>query len=161
MSLVDVVLPKDLYAQIVVEAERMAPLETGGIFLGYQNSKASPFVKITHVIGPGPNADHGYNYFEPDYKFQSLETEKIYKSNSRGITYLGDWHTHPLGAAKLSWQDRVCLHKIANNPVARNPSPVMVILSGLDGWRPNAWIYRRYFTCMGWARAVEEVCVSE
>jgi len=157
---VNIVLPKILYLQMVVEAERMAPRETGGIFLGWQQSAKRPFIEITHMIGPGPRADHEYKSFEPDYKFQSTETDRIFQLAPKGITYLGDWHTHPTGTAKLSWQDRTCLHKIARSPVSRNPTPIMVVLSGLDNWQPRAWKYRPVFPRLGWSCSAEMLVVK-
>jgi integrative and conjugative element protein (TIGR02256 family) len=145
---------------MIAESERKAPLETGGIFLGWQKTEGRPYIEITHTIGPGPEADHGSHFFEPDYKYQSSETERIFNFAPKGITYLGDWHTHPIGVATLSWQDLFCLHKIAQNPVARNPAPIMMILSGLEDWQPNAWSYRRLFPRLSWGRSAEKLFVE-
>lgn len=39
-----------------------APLETGGILVGYRSHTA---IAVTHIIGPGPGATHESTAFEP------------------------------------------------------------------------------------------------
>lgn len=119
---------KSALDDMVIEANRLFPLETGGCLMGYWE-KLYEKVIITQIIGPGPNAKHRHHYFEPDYEWQESEIASIYHASGRIYTYLGDWHTHPKGGTKLSWRDRHTLHRIATYPLARVPVPLMAILS--------------------------------
>lgn len=79
-------------------------------------------VVATHLIGPGPNARHEKYRFEPDGDFQQEELEKVFHESSGRITYLGDWHTHPLGVAALSSIDKHTLEKLLGHLKRRIPN---------------------------------------
>ena len=103
---------------------------------------AHPEVVITSLIGPGPEADHGQHYFEPDQKWQLTEIAAHYERSGRRETYLGDWHSHP-GAAtgRVSYTDRRVLRRIINTPQARAETPLMAIFFGDrdGGWNLEMW----------------------
>lgn len=136
-----ILLPRDIFLEMVHEATRKTPLETGGILLGTWLSGQFG-AHVSKMIGPGPNAVHELHSFEPDYKYQSAEVELVYRKAPKGVTYLGDWHTHPNGSACVSWRDRFCLLKIAQAPESCTSTPIMVIMSGPDEWIPSAWMFR-------------------
>jgi len=135
------------------EAEKYAPLETGGSFMGYV-AKNNDIV-ITDLIEAGTNAERYENAFIPDQEYQLEEFSKIYFDSNRTKNYLGDWHTHPNHTANLSLKDKRTLTLIANSPDSQNSQPLMIILSGLTkDWTLNAFqfdsgrIYlRSFFTC--------------
>jgi len=126
-------------ARMTDEADKEFPRETGGVLMGYWSNDTFQAV-ITHVIGPGPNAVHHLDSFTPDGEFQLSEIERIYRESGRIITYLGDWHTHPIGGGEPSKRDRKTLRKIASDPEARAPNPLMAILDRKDGWRETVWV---------------------
>lgn len=105
--------------------------------------KAHVEVVITHIIGPGPNAKHNLYKFVPDSDYQGIEIAKIYQNTNRTSTYLGDWHTHPLGSSHLSRKDKQTLRKIARSVDARCSAPLMLVLAGGkdSGWHFKAWKY--------------------
>jgi integrative and conjugative element protein (TIGR02256 family) len=115
----------------------MAPLETGGVLLGYVAGADEPVV--TEVIGPGPGAVHDTHRFVPDHEYQVSAIERHYHASGRRLDYLGDWHTHPTGPAELSGTDLAALRAIAEHPAARVPKPVMLVLSAGPAWEPTAW----------------------
>lgn len=116
-----------------------APLETGGILLGYWAVSGDEAV-VTAILGPGPNAVHSRKSFIPDSDFHNQEIAKIYEQSGRNVTYLGDWHTHPGGYARMSKQDRNTLLKIGATAEARAPNAVMLIAAGEEGnWQIKAW----------------------
>jgi integrative and conjugative element protein (TIGR02256 family) len=117
----------DALARIVEEANRQAPLETGGLLLGYERDSE---IVVTEVIGPGPAAGHGATTFIPDHEHQETELARLYEASGRRHTYLGDWHSHPGGSATLSRTDRRTLRRIARSPQARAPRPLMVVVHG-------------------------------
>lgn len=146
-------MPDPLWCDIVAEADRMQPLETGGILLGYRAEEGREFV-VTHIVGPGPKAIHKRARFVPDHHYQFAEITRLYAEQPRweshALTYLGDWHTHPGNFSYLSGQDKATLRLIAVTKSARAPEPVMLILgqsssprhsSGWETpWQPMAWI---------------------
>lgn len=146
-------MPNSIYASIVAEAERVSPLETGGVLLGYWVEEKSDVV-VTHMIGPGPKAIHKRFRFAPDHRYQSAEITRIHAEHqcaqSYDIGYLGDWHTHPGSCAYLSGYDRATLKRIALTQSARAPQPVMFIFGqastnrSVPGygapWQPAAWL---------------------
>lgn len=121
------------------QASAAAPNETGGVLMGYWR-RDSRDVVVTHAIGPGANATAEPERFEPDAEFHATEVARIYHGSGRTITYLGDWHSHPTGHAYLSPADHRTLEWIALDPAARAERPVMLILSGRNGWRCRAWM---------------------
>ncbi len=46
-----------------VEARHWLIRETGGALLGWRDGSG---VVVAHVLGPGPEAKHGFSSFEPD-----------------------------------------------------------------------------------------------
>jgi len=131
-------LPSTIEERLLAEADDKYDSETGGILMGYRLN-GSQYV-VQDVIGPGPNASHQRNWFEPDYDYHDQEIGRAFKGSGGVSTYLGDWHTHPDGAARLSPKDRRTLIRIARTPEAQAPCPVMLLASGSPGrWRINAW----------------------
>jgi integrative and conjugative element protein (TIGR02256 family) len=136
-------IPQRVSEQLVNEAERAFPFETGGVLMGYWAQEYTEVV-ITHVIGPGPDAEHSASGFVPDYRFQEAEIERVYEESRRLSTYLGDWHTHPLASCYPSFKDKRTLRRIASFPDARCAVPLMVILGGGKDcrWFLQIWKYR-------------------
>jgi integrative and conjugative element protein (TIGR02256 family) len=118
------------------EAARMQPKETGGILAGYRGDQDT--IVITNIVGPGPNAVHGLDYFIPDHAFHQAEMTRIYHDSGRISTYLGDWHSHPDGGSGISKTDRSTLRRIASAPAARAAQPLMVVVSGGTPWSITA-----------------------
>jgi integrative and conjugative element protein (TIGR02256 family) len=123
----------------VADAE---PDETGGILLGYEAS-GSDEVVITHLVGPGPNFEASSSHFDPDGEWQEKEVARIYAESGRHATYLGDWHSHPKGAARPSRKDQRTARSIAEFRDARMPHPLMLIVATNEtGFRLAAFRYR-------------------
>ncbi len=131
-----------VWNSIIQEAERMHPLETGGVLIGYwthpqaiaSENMTVPTgvcadVVVMDVRGPGPCALHGHCSFTPDHDFDADQIAEAYSASNRSHVYLGDWHTHPGGGTTLSWKDRRTLTRIARSPTARCPQPIMLVLN--------------------------------
>lgn len=127
------------------EADRVLPCETGGVLVGYRLADGLTYV-VTSFVGPGLYAEHAPDSFEPDYAFHRREVARHYFESGRRHVYLGDWHTHPGGAAEMSRSDTATLFRIAQDPNARVSNPLMVILSGGPRWTFSCWAFRR---CLG------------
>lgn len=142
------VLAPTIQAALIREASRACPNETGGVLMGYWRHSLKEHVPqsgcavVTAAVGPGAMATHAPRSFSPDHDYQDREIAKIYRDSGRIWTYLGDWHTHPRGKGELSRRDERTIHRIATEPLARAPQPVMLILAGGDPWVPYAWVAR-------------------
>jgi len=123
-------LPEDGQQKMIGFASAEHPLETGGVMLGYANP---PHVVVTEIIGPGPSAKHYRYRFIPDAAYQQAAIEAHFERTEGGETYLGDWHTHPNGIARMSWLDKLTLARIAQRTEGLAVLPSMAILAGGAG----------------------------
>jgi integrative and conjugative element protein (TIGR02256 family) len=132
-----VIIRNHLIFEMIREANRTFPRETGGILLGLRNPIGASVV--TAIVGPGPRARHGFESFTPDYDFQEREIAALHVACRGNLMYLGDWHTHPLNKAYLSEKDLLTMERIGSYEPASCPCPVMIILAGGRPWQTHAW----------------------
>lgn len=131
-----------LLRSICLEATRLAPLETGGLMLGFWATAPVQPV-ITHLVGAGPDAIHERDRFAPDHEYQVAQIDHLCRHSEEALEYLGDWHSHPGAAAIMSGKDRATLATIASTAEARAPRPLMLILGYGPEWIPRLWVYSR------------------
>lgn len=131
-------LAEEAVGAMASEASAQAPLETGGVLLGYWGKESGEAV-VTNIVGPGPDATHSATRFVPDYEFQENEIARLYEESHRRLQYLGDWHSHPEGGGQLSKLDRRTLRTIGRCRSARAEQPIMVVLAGGPEWSVHAW----------------------
>lgn len=127
------------------EASRVLPSETGGVLLGYWTSSRREVV-VTRVIGPGPMAVHTPLGFTPDGQWQQRMVARAYRRSNRIETYLGDWHTHPSGSLKPSRLDTKTAKAIADTRAARVRQPLLIIVVVGDDILIRAYLYRKILT---------------
>ncbi|MBE3046907.1 Mov34/MPN/PAD-1 family protein [Candidatus Bathyarchaeota archaeon] len=120
------------------EAASKSPLETGGILMGYVSKPRGDPV-VLFAAGPGPQAEHRRCGYSPDQKHDESVIATLYEAAERRLTYLGDWHTHPLPTSCLSWRDRRVLKRIAMYSAARLTKPIMLLLVCQHKWHPIIW----------------------
>lgn len=111
---------------LLSEARSWPLRETGGALLGRRDGELAV---IEDVLGPGPNANHGFSHFEPDAKWQLEQGKRVYAASGRTVAYVGDWHTHPHGRPEPSRQDRKTAKMIATTQSFRAPRPLYAIAS--------------------------------
>jgi integrative and conjugative element protein (TIGR02256 family) len=116
-------LPAAILGDILSEACRTWPLETGGVLLGDDQPDGT---RARLTVGPGPGAMHRRRAFEPDQPWQARRTAEAWAEDP-SLRYLGDWHTHPDGTARLSQDDVAALRLIASSPAALQPAPIMLV----------------------------------
>ena len=76
-------------------------VETGGLILGYTcDHTTCRSIFITKTSGPGKNAQHAIDSFQPDMDYY----KKFLRRNAQ-VDYLGEWHTHPRGVEMWSAYD--------------------------------------------------------
>lgn len=123
------------------EASDYAPDETGGMLVGYWSDTGDAV--ITATIQGGPSALRRPSRFVPDGLWQQERLDEIYLQSGRVHTYLGDWHSHPLGSLRPSGRDRDTAKKVAKSTEARAPQPLTLIAAKSDGeWHWGAFRYR-------------------
>ncbi|WP_197426988.1 Mov34/MPN/PAD-1 family protein [Noviluteimonas gilva] len=120
-------MPRGIQQDLEELARDWEPLEVGGVLAGYWNGQAAI---VTDFVGPGNDAQHHRYTFVPDDEYHVDEIARLYRESNGATTYLGDWHTHPSGTARLSPLDKRTLRRIANAPEARCPDPLMVLFAG-------------------------------
>jgi integrative and conjugative element protein (TIGR02256 family) len=128
-------ISRPAYEAMVNGASRAFPSETGGVLLGYADS-ADMDLLVEQAVGPGPGAEHRRRSFVPDHAYHELEVARYYEESGRRWSYLGDWHSHPMGPCDLSEADHRTLGRIARAAAARAPRPIMLLLAGGRVERP-------------------------
>jgi integrative and conjugative element protein (TIGR02256 family) len=118
------------------EASRFRLRETGGILLGYRSGSD---IVVTGATGPGPNARHQRNSFEPDGSYCQSQLTAAYQSTGGVISYLGEWHTHPCAGTSPSRQDLRSMLTIANDPEYHQPEPALCIYRRDDKFLKWRW----------------------
>jgi integrative and conjugative element protein (TIGR02256 family) len=114
---------------MISQASKHAPLETGGILLGYLSDEGSRREAVVQqIIGPGPAALHGRSRFIPDGPWQREKLAEVFTKSRGLITYLGDWHSHPDGTGTPSRLDQTTARKISRRRRARAARPLMAIV---------------------------------
>jgi integrative and conjugative element protein (TIGR02256 family) len=99
--------------------------ETGGIIIGYRTRRLD--IVVTHVSGPGPNATHSLYTFDIDHEYAQYALDHIFAETEGGLSFLGDWHTHPLMSTSLSGRDKMTLKDIASNENFICEKPLAII----------------------------------
>jgi integrative and conjugative element protein (TIGR02256 family) len=124
------------------EAALHAPDETGGMLIGYWSDSGDAV--ITDTIEGGPGAVRRPSRFLPDGNWQQERLDEIYIRSGRVLTFLGDWHSHPLGGVRPSLRDRDTAKKVAKSKEARASQPLTLICAKREGhWRWAVFGYRR------------------
>ena len=131
---------------LAVEASTQAPLETGGVLMGYFGKSENTPV-ILWATRAGSQADHGRDYYRPDCEFDESQIATMYKRSHQQISYLGDWHTHPAPCARLSHRDKRALRRIAVCKSARVGTPLMLVLSYDGQWDVAVWQGKVHKSC--------------
>ena len=140
-------MPAGIQQALIALAQHWDPLEVGGVLAGYWDGAEAV---ITDWVGPGENANHQRFNYTPDYDFHTKEIERLYAASEGTTIYLGDWHTHPSGASRLSPVDKRTLQMIADAPDAQCPRPLMLLLAGRsEDWSIQVFTLgpeRRFFS---------------
>lgn len=93
---------------------------------------------VVDLRGPGPHALHGRHCFVPDHAWQVAEIRRAFQDSTGDVDYLGDWHSHPGGAAAMSDLGSATLRRIAR----RVKEPLMLIVAGSEinqDWSARCW----------------------
>src|SRR6266568_3324871 len=101
--------------------------ESGGILLG---SIRGPHLEISGFTRPGPEDQRApFHFVRQDAKHQSA-AERAWASSQRTITFVGEWHTHPIGKPIPSSIDRKSWSALAR----RTKHPMLFLLAAPAKW---------------------------
>jgi integrative and conjugative element protein (TIGR02256 family) len=133
-STIGIVLPNNIYSQLLDICEASYPLETGGIIIG-NYSLDSKWAKITRIVGPQKHSKHNRSsFFRSNYGVKSILDEEW----ASGNFYLGDWHYHPNYSSSPSHIDIQQMKAFSKNRKLKCPEPILLIIGGKkDNWNIN------------------------
>lgn len=118
---------------------KFLPHETGGILLGFEDTKN---IYITHATKAGNEAIHSKFKFMRDYKYSKKELDKIFVETSGCCDYIGEWHSHPFDCS-ISILDRISLLSLTLNPFNNIEQPLLLInINGGTNWRKDIFVYK-------------------
>jgi integrative and conjugative element protein (TIGR02256 family) len=109
---------------VAEEAAKRRLRETGGALFGYET--AGDLV-IARVIGPGPKAHHRRTRLIADPEHLQRVIDETHAETDGRLSYIGEWHTHPLGRARPSATDEETTARIAGLRGTDLPRPLVLI----------------------------------
>lgn len=101
------------------------PNEFGGFLIGsYSKDMKTLFINATLL----PKKYNGFpTLFERSTEGIIIELEVAF--NSKGIFYIGEWHTHPSGSSLFSKTDLNSMIEIAECETVKIKNPILLIIS--------------------------------
>jgi integrative and conjugative element protein (TIGR02256 family) len=131
-------VPRSVARAILEETRGHAPLETGGVLLGYRDGPSRNLF-VSELVGAGPGAVRESHRFQPDGPWQRARIAERYEASGRTLAYLGDWHSHPKGNGP-SALDHGTARRIAKTARAGCRHPVFLIATSTrEGWELRAY----------------------
>lgn len=109
---------------IAEESAKRRLRETGGGLFGFEGQKG---LVVVHALAPGPKARHRRTRLIPDYEYLQLAINEIHSRSNGRLSYIGEWHTHPLGRAHPSSTDESACARIASLPETDLARPLVII----------------------------------
>jgi integrative and conjugative element protein (TIGR02256 family) len=113
-------------AQLTEWLKRAGRNETGGLLLGFAHRKRR-VIYVTDALPPSPDSQGSPFAFKRGVKDYPEILDRVEASTAGLIGYVGEWHTHPDGKARLSDTDMKAVEEIrANLDSVGLPTHVMV-----------------------------------
>lgn len=108
--------------------------ETGGRLVGHYPGNGT--VTVSEVMGPVADSVQRERTF--DTGTEGVE-EWLRGHEANGLSYVGEWHSHPANSPTPSQMDRDVMEKIANDEDYANPNPLLLIMGGdaASGYDPS------------------------
>ncbi len=123
---IGVVLPNNIYEQLLRLCENSYPLETGGVMIG-NYSLDSTYAKIARILGPAKHSKHSKSSFlRSSYGIKDILDEEW----TSGNFYLGEWHYHPDFSAAPSHTDIQQMKVFSKDRQLNCPEPILLIIGG-------------------------------
>jgi len=100
------------------------PKEFGGILSGIQLNDVWTIVDFQ----PPKKYQNSATGFTRDAGSLNIYLESAFDQSKGQIEYLGEWHSHPDGSTKYSFNDRKSMIEIADDAKIKNDSPLLLII---------------------------------
>jgi len=123
-----VVLPSRVVDQMHETARRAYPDETGGILIG--ESVGNRVVVVSDATEAPPDSKSTHSTFQ---RGTEGLVERLAADWGSGLYYVGEWHAHPGALPNPSCTDRRSLKATSRDASLRCPSPILVIVGGMQG----------------------------
>lgn len=98
--------------------------ETGGHLFGYESDEG---IVVALALDVGPKTRHHRTRLVPDQGHLQALIEQIFEKSGSRLSYVGDWHSHPLGPARPSGTDVGAAAKMASDEGVDLPRPLVII----------------------------------
>jgi proteasome lid subunit RPN8/RPN11 len=133
-------LRSGLQEQLIAELNKNKPNETGGIFIG-KIDKVNKIVYVTTIVPAPPDSKKSPYIFTRGTEGLTQAVMKIREITGEMQEYVGEWHTHPTGSAKLSPTDQYAIAEIRKvlDPI-HYPTCVTVV----NNARLHPYIFTKY-----------------
>ena len=105
---------------------RLDPLETGGVLLGYATSASE--VVVGWLSGAIGRPKRGLFSFAPDTRAHQEVVDKYHGASDGILTYVGEWHSHPLAALAPSHLDVATMQDVARRLQPAALPPVLILV---------------------------------
>lgn len=97
-------IPANLYDRLINEGKGgTSKPERGGILIGQYRG---PHIEITDITVPGKSDRASLFRFDRRDAVHQRSAMKAWRTSGNTKTYVGEWHTHPFGAATPSGMDK-------------------------------------------------------
>ena len=129
----------DAWLELTAVADAAAPLETGGILLGYRTRHAVVVAGVAEV------AD--YTATTTSYTMRTAQAQAVLDDVRQffpvgsAVGYIGDWHSHPANSPPSTTDRRS--HATLNRHY-RKAMAGLVAVHTCDGWVPHAHLANRW-----------------
>lgn len=117
-------ISQDILDEMYSKALASFPNETGGMFAGYISEDGHEAIVDLIVVPSKTESTYASFVRETD------GMEQMWRELSeQGLTYLGEWHTHPKGTTQYSNTDYQAMVGIANDKNVTLATPLLFIIS--------------------------------
>ena len=130
----EVLVLESVFTKIEDWCEKAGRKETGGRIAGHYPRDDT--VVVSKVMGPAADSVQRDRTF--DTGTEGVE-EWLRKHEANGLSYVGEWHSHPSAPPIPGKVDRDTMAGIANDEDYANPNPLLLIMGGdaASGYTPS------------------------
>jgi hypothetical protein len=143
---VSISIPRAALDSIFDECDKYNADETGGRLIGTYCGKSRSYeIKVSGVIGPGPNAQRSGTSFFQDGSYQE-EVFRSVEARHPEVEHLGNWHTHHVnGYPTLSGGDIATYRNIVNHQNHNTDFFYALLVVGKNAGRGSRYDVKHYF----------------
>jgi len=129
-----------LQEQLIDELNKNKPNETGGIFIG-KIDRVNKIIYVTGIVPAPPDSKKSPYIFTRGTEGLTKLVKEIREKTGEMLEYVGEWHTHPTGSARLSGTDQYAIGEIRKvlDPI-NYPTCVTIV----NNSRLHPYIFTKY-----------------